>query len=71
LEVKQRDTAIAERDMQAAQQHFRATLNDYQAEAEKVKKENGWPESLQFDVRTLVFSEKPSAPPAAPAPQKP
>jgi hypothetical protein len=62
LQVKQRDTLLAQKDLQMAQQRFQAALNDLNAEAEQVKVENHWPKEVTFAPDTLAFS--------APAPAK-
>src|SRR5258708_6738094 len=53
LQVKQKDAVIAQKDMQAVQQRFQDALNALNAEAEKVKKENGWSPDIKFSPDTL------------------
>jgi hypothetical protein len=65
LQVKQKDAMIAQRDYVAAQQRFQGAVNELNAEADRVKTENGWPRTLLFNSDSLLFSEPP--PPPAPA----
>lgn len=57
LQLKQRDAQLAQKDFFIAQQNMNAALQALNSEAEKVKAANGWPESVQFNQATLVFSE--------------
>jgi len=57
LQVKQRDAQIAQKDAQLAQEHFQSVLAALQAEAEKVRVENKWPETVKFDPNSLNFTE--------------
>ena len=64
LEVKQRDAQLAQVGLQEAQRQFRAALDNFRNEGETVKKENHWPETVQFDPQTLTFKDLPAPKPA-------
>jgi len=70
LKVAQQAAQLAQRELQLAcsepQQKFQKAIGDLNAEADKVKMENGWPEEVGFNPDTLVFSVPP--PPPAPKP---
>ena len=70
LEVKQKDAQLAQQTLTMAQQTFNQRIADFNAEAQKVEQENGWPSTLKIDPNTLTFSDPPAVkgPPAAPAP---
>ena len=77
LQVKQKDAQLAQRDLSDAcgggpgaplgrlQQAFQQAFTNLTGEAEKIKQENKWPTSTQFDPNTLQFAEppKPAPPP--------
>ena len=71
LKVAQQAAQLAQRELQFAcsepQQKFQKAIGDLNAEADKVKTENGWPKETTFNPDTLVFS----MPPPPPAPAKP
>ena len=64
--------------MQQAQQNFANAITALSEEANKVKKENNWPDSTAFDIQNVSFCDKLDAnnacpvapPPPAPAPEK-
>jgi hypothetical protein len=69
LEVKQKDTQLAQLAMRESQRNFSMTLKSYTEEADKVKKENQWPDNLQFNPDTMLFTDPPAPPkPAEPKP---
>lgn len=59
LQVRQKDAQLAQRDLQFAQQRFQQSIQDLNAEADKIKTENKWPAGLSFSPDTLTFSEPP------------
>jgi hypothetical protein len=77
LQIKQ-DAAHIARDAyqslsqaaQQAQQDFAGKMKDLQDEFERVKKENGWPATVQCDPNSLTCSEPPpsTSPTPKPAP---
>jgi len=64
LKVAQQDAIIAQRDMQSAQQRYQNAIVALNTAAEQVKRDNKWPEDVQLNLDSLVFSKK--APAAAP-----
>ena len=71
LKVAQQAAQLAQRELQLAcsepQQKFQKAIGDLNAEADKVKTENGWPKEVGFNPDTLAFTEPP--PPAPPTPK--
>jgi len=63
LQVKQRDAIIA-------RQNYENAVNQIQAEAEKVRKENNWPDTVRFDFNSLTFFDT-ATPPKTQEPKKP
>jgi hypothetical protein len=61
LQLKQRDT-------QMAIQVYQGKFNELVAEAQKVKKENGWPDDLKFNADTLQFEMPKLTPLPSPTP---
>lgn len=59
LENAQLRAGIAQRDLTAAQRAWNEAAAALKAEADAIKKENGWPDDTQFDMQTLKFTEKP------------
>lgn len=59
LQVKQRDMMLAQRDYIDAQRRYGATGQALFAEAETVKRENGWPETVTLDADKLEFKAPP------------
>ena len=59
LQVKLKDAQMAQQALQIAQQNAQKALIEYQAEAEKVKNDNGWPKDVRFDPNNMTFSEPP------------
>jgi hypothetical protein len=70
LQVLQRDAQLAQIQLQRAQQAFQGALAALDAEAGKVKTENGWPKDVQFSPDTLTF-DVPKLPPGQPEVKKP
>lgn len=70
LQVLQKDAQLAQVQLQRAQQAFQGALAALDAEAGKVKVENGWPKDVQFSPDTLTF-EVPKLPPGQPEAKKP
>lgn len=81
LQVKQRDALLAQQEVTRAQAQFQAIMGALNAEADKVKTENGWPKALYFHPGPITFDETPepgqplaalpqpaATPPAAAAP---
>lgn len=64
LTNKQLVAQLRQKDAQQAELAFQQSLADLQAEADKVKTEQGWPKETQFDIGTLKFTsvlpEKPN-----------
>jgi hypothetical protein len=75
LQVRQKDAQLAQRELQMTctepQQKFQKAISDLNAEAEKVKKDNGWPKEATFNPDTLAFTEPPPAKPAVPPAPEP
>ena len=75
LQVKQRDAQLAQQAVLNAQEKFQAILAALNAEGEKVRLENKWPDTVKFSPDRLDFTEAPApvpaAKPAVPAPAKP
>lgn len=67
LEVAQKDAQLAQVQLQRAQQVFQSALAKLDDVAGQVKRENGWPEGVQFSPDSLTFI----APPEQPAPKTP
>jgi hypothetical protein len=59
LQLRQRDAQIAQKDLQMYQQRFQQAINDLQAEAEQIKRDNKWAADVAFDMGTLTFAKKP------------
>lgn len=53
---------LAQQKVLEAYRSYQSALSDLNAEAEKVKQENGWPEDVQFRGDTLTFSAPPDPP---------
>lgn len=75
LQLHQKDAIIAsqkeqliQQSMQAAQVEYQTALAALNTEAEKVKKENKWADTVTFDPNQLTFIAPPPAPakPATP-----
>lgn len=60
LKVLQQQAQLAQRDMLDAQKRFSDALTGLSTEADKVKKENNWPDTVQFDQNTLTYSLPPT-----------
>lgn len=72
LENLQLKAKLAQQQAQVAQAQFVQAMSELNAEAEKVKKENGWDERTQFDANTVAFIAAPAKPAvAAPVAKKP
>lgn len=56
LQVAQKDAQLAQIQLQRAQQAFQGALAALDAEAGAVKKENRWPDAVQFSPDTLTFA---------------
>jgi hypothetical protein len=56
LQLKQRDAQVAQKDVYIAQQNFQRAVDALRFEAEQVKIDNKWPQSVQFDPDTLKFA---------------
>jgi hypothetical protein len=69
LEVKQKDAQLAQQNLSFAQQAFQQRIADFNAEAQKVEQENGWPSTVKIDPNTLTFSDPPAAPAVGPVKQ--
>jgi hypothetical protein len=66
LQVKLKDAIISSQNLAALQQAVQKSQQDLNqalaaldAEANAVKKENGWDDSIVFDRQTATFSKKP------------
>jgi hypothetical protein len=66
LQVRQRDAWLAQRDFRDAQIRYQQAVSQFQAEAEAIKKENGWPDGVKFNPDELSYAEAP-APASSPA----
>lgn len=62
LQIKQKDTIIALKNLQEAQANFTSVRMSLMNESDSVIKENKWPQDLIFNPDTLQFSENPKAP---------
>ena len=76
IENAQLRAGIAQRDLTAAQRAWNEAAAALKAEADAIKKENGWPDDTQFDMQTLKFTPSNNAGldhkpgPAPPKPQE-
>ena len=55
---KQQAAQLAQVAYQNASANMNAAYNDLVAESEKVKKENGWADSVKFDLQHIQFCDK-------------
>lgn len=65
LQVRQRDAKLAQVVAQEAQARFQQAVGELMGEAERVKQDNSWPKTLQFNPDTLAFADVPATTPAA------
>ena len=68
LEVKQKDAQLAQQNLSFAQQAFQQRIAAFNAEAQKVEQENGWPSTLKIDPNTLMFTDPPAPVKGPPTP---
>ena len=72
LTVKQQAAKLAQRDLADAQARFNAAVAALNAEADKVRTEQGWDAKVKFDMDALTFTAPPEPPEAKkPEAQKP
>jgi len=78
LKLAQANAKVAQKDLQATQQAaqnaqaaFQQSVTALQTACDDVRKEQKWPETVQCNLDTLVFFDKPAATPPAPAPAPP
>jgi hypothetical protein len=60
IQLAQKDALLAKANLEQAQRTFQQALTDLNALAQNIKKENGWPEEVQFDPNTTQFSTPPA-----------
>ena len=65
LKVAFDDARLAQRDAQDAQTRFQQSLSALTDAADKIKQENKWPATVQFNMDSLTFADAP--PPPKPA----
>src|SRR5436190_2377129 len=56
LQLKQRDAQLAQVALREAQSNFQQKVKDLMEEGVAIKKEQGWPESVQMNPDSLTFS---------------
>ena len=66
-EVQSLKLKVAQQEALLAQAHLNAAITALGAEANAVKKENGWPDDTNFNPDSLTFTAPAPAPPAAKA----
>ena len=66
LQVAQKDAVIAQQALTQAQSNFQAALDRLHAEAERVRVENKWPDTVKFNDQTVSFFEVLKTPEKAP-----
>ena len=66
-EVQQLRLTVRQRDVQIAYQTFQTAQQNFLSEAERIKKDNNWPDTVKFDPQTMSFRDTPPAPPTTPA----
>lgn len=71
MQTAVKDVQIAQRDYSAALQSLQKANGEVAAQSAAIDKENGWPETVQFNLQTGTFADtKPpesvKAPPAKP-----
>ena len=55
LQLKFKDAQLAQRDLALAQLNFNVAVNLLNAEGDKIRIENKWPEEVKFDADKLQF----------------
>lgn len=71
LQVAQKDAIIAQQQMQQVQQAYQSAIDKLHTEAEKIKADHKWPETVKFNDQAITFYEVPKAEPAKPEAKKP
>lgn len=69
LTVKQQAAKLAQRDLADAQARFNAAVAVLNAEADRVKAEQGWAKDVRFDMDALTFTAPPLPAPTPPKPE--
>lgn len=71
LKVAYDDARLAQRDAQDAQTKFQQSLQALSDAADKIKQENNWPSTVQFNMDSLSFAEAPKPTPSPTIPATP
>lgn len=69
LQLRLKDAQLAQVALQRAQAQFQGALAVLDEESGKVKRDNGWPATVQFSPESLTFTDPPTQ--AAPTPAAP
>lgn len=72
LQVKQRDAQLAQIALRDAQRNMQVALQALSEESERVKADNKWPATVQFNFDSMTFVDAPAVTvPAAAQPKQP